>query len=249
MSDKVWPIHIINLADNTARMENVRHQLDAQKLAFERVDAVNGWKLSDQEISKVYDAARNARRHKQDLVPAEIGCYLSHIEAWKRIAASVDPGGIVLEDDFAAEKDLRSVLEALCANRHQDWDIAKLFSISSPARVTATEPLVGQYDIVVPYRVPSTTLGYAITREAAQHLLSHSIPFCRPIDEDHKFFWEHGLAISLVQPNPIHVGEQDTKTGTIGEARRSVDKTGRWRKLRYQLGYQMRLRWHRMRGR
>ncbi len=249
MNELVWPIHVINLADNTARMENVRRQLDAQGLPFERVDAVNGWALSEQATTEVYDAAGNLRRHKQDLVLAEIGCYLSHIEAWKRIVASPAAGGIVLEDDFAAEPDLRQVLVALCAHQSPDWDIAKLFSISAPARVLRSASLEGKYDIVLPYRVPSTTLGYAISKDSARHLLDHSRPFSRPIDEDHKFFWEHGQSIALVQPNPIRVGEQDTETGTIGEARRSVEKTGRWRKLRYQLGYQMRLRWHRMRGR
>ena len=246
MTRPLWPCYVINLADNTVRMDNVRAQLDAQGIAFERVEAVNGWALSDEEIAQVYDPVANAKRGKQDLVPAEMGCYLSHIHAWRTIAAGPADGGVILEDDFQAVESLSDVLGALCASPDRAWDIAKLFSINADPKIIASSPLTEGYVLATPLRVPSTTLGYAITRQAAQVLLERSVPFFRPIDEDHKFLWEHGLRVSLVIPSPVVVGEQEAVTGTIGAARRKRSKGRALRKLRYQLGYQLRIRLHRL---
>lgn len=248
MTAPLWPTYVINLRDNTVRMDNVRRQLDAQGIGFERIEGVLGADLTPTEIAEAYDAHANQTRAKQDLVAGEIGCYLSHIAAWNRIADGDAAGGIVLEDDFRAAPDARDVLKALSAHDTPDWDIAKLFSINEAPDVIASAPLIHGYTLTRPYRVPSTTLGYAITRASAVALLEHSVPFFRPIDEDHKFFWEHGQRIALVSPNAFEVGEQEAVTGTIGSARRTRSKGGAWRKLRYQLGYQALLRWHRARG-
>lgn len=244
----IWPSYVINLADNTTRMETVRAQLDAQGIPFERVEAVWGADLPPEEVARVYDAGANKRRAKQDLVPGELGCYLSHIAAWRRIAEGTAPGGIILEDDFAASSDLAEVLHALCVTPSPEWDIAKLFCIDDAPQMISAAPLAGRYQLCKPYRVPSTTLGYAITRASAAALLARSVPFFRPIDEDHKFFWEHGQRIALVHPNVLTVGTQDAATGTIGSERRGRSKGAAWRKLRYQLGYQLRLRLHRLKG-
>lgn len=239
---------MINLRDNTVRMDHVRRQLDAQDIAFERIDAVFGADLNPAETAKAYDARANQTRAKQDLVPGEIGCYLSHIAAWRRIADGEAAGGIVLEDDFAAAPDLAEVLHALSATDAPDWDIAKLICIHDDPKLTSSAPLTGRYHLTRPYRVPTMALGYAIKRASAAAMLARVPPFFRPVDEDQKFFWEHGQRIALVQPNPLSVGEQEAATGTIGSARRKRSKGRALRKLRYQFGYQLRLRWHRFRG-
>ncbi|MFC6687900.1 glycosyltransferase family 25 protein [Jhaorihella thermophila] len=123
----MWTSYVINLAPNVERMRNSARQLEAQGLPWRRIDAVNGWELSEDEIARVYDARANARRGKYPLVPAEIGCYLSHIEAWRAIAASDQPGGFIFEDDFAANGTLGPVLRALVEDEPRDWDMVKLF--------------------------------------------------------------------------------------------------------------------------
>jgi glycosyl transferase family 25 len=81
-----WPSYLINLADNTARLENSNAQFMAQAIPFERINAVNGWALTPSEITQNYDVAANKTHAKAPLVASEVGCYLSHITAWKRIA-------------------------------------------------------------------------------------------------------------------------------------------------------------------
>lgn len=248
----MWTSYVINLAPNVERMHNSARQLEAHELPYQRIDAVNGWELAEDQIAEVYDARANARRGRYPLVSAEIGCYLSHIEAWRAIAAADEPGGFVFEDDFAANDTLRPVLEALVADAARDWDMVKLFFLDTGPRVHASRPLDRDFRLVVPDKVPTCQIAYGLTRGAAAHLAARALPFFRPVDEDQKFFWETGLRVALVLPPPIVVGDQQAETGTIGNARRAAE-AGRSRGgqalhgLNYQLRYRALLRWHRWR--
>ncbi|MFC3118386.1 glycosyltransferase family 25 protein [Jhaorihella thermophila] len=229
-------------------------QLEAQGLPWRRIDAVNGWELSEDEIARVYDARANARRGKYPLVPAEIGCYLSHIEAWRAIAASDQPGGFIFEDDFAANGTLGPVLRALVEDEPRDWDMVKLFFL----RRQSTHPCQPPAGAGFPHRgarqgahLPDRL--WAQARGGGASGFARPALFFRPVDEDQKFFWETGLRVALVLPPPIEVGDQQAETGTIGNARRAAT-AGRSRLRQglhgalYQLRYRVLLRWHRWRG-
>ena len=246
----MWPVYVINLVDNKARLAAVKRILDAQGIAFRRIEAVNGWTLSDAEIARVYDAARNARNGRQPLVRAEIGCYLSHIIAWELIAAGEAPGGVVFEDDFDATPSLTVVLAALSADSLNDWDIVKLFSLEPNVPMGGARELLPDVKIGIPYRVPTCLLGYAVTRAGAALLVAQARPFFRPVDEDMKFLWETALRVALVQPPPVLLGDQQSITGTVGRARRNARRWGIRQALHNAL-YALRYRWalHRFRRR
>lgn len=247
----MWMSYLINLAQNKERLENCTRQFHEQNIAFTRIEAVNGRALSQDAIDRLYDPVQNKHKAKHDLVPAEIGCYASHLEAWRQIAQSEQQGGFIFEDDFAAHESLAVILKSLMAD-NESWDIVKLFAFEKSMRIVCQTPLTQTHQLIVPYKVPSCTVGYAIRRQAAQHLSDISIPFFRPIDEDHKFFWEKGLDVRLVTPPPLTMDCQTTPTGTIGYDRRQAVHTmpkmglfslGRiWRKWRYQIGYQLTLK-------
>jgi glycosyl transferase, family 25 len=240
----MWPSLVINLARNTVRMDNAARALTAQGIPFARLDAVNGFDLPPDEVARVYDADANRRRGRAPLVGAEIGCYLSHIQAWRQIAAGDAPGGFIFEDDFDAGADLADVLRLLSDDGGRDWDMVKLFSFDTAPATIAGRALGPRHRIVIPDRVPTCLIGYGVTRAAAAHLESRAIPFFRPVDEDQKFFWETGLRNALVLPPPVRVGDQQTVTGTIGVARRTAAKAiprRPFHTLRYQIGYRLAL--------
>ncbi|MCB6178830.1 glycosyltransferase family 25 protein [Rhodobacter sp. Har01] len=244
----MWPAYVINLADNTARLAAVSGVLGGQGVAFRRIDAVNGWKLGPAEIAAAYDAARNARDGRQPLVPAEIGCYLSHIAAWEQIAAGDAPGGFVFEDDFDATSDLARVMTALSTDATGDWDMVKLFTLDPAVPLGAARDLAPGVRIGIPYRVPTCLIGYGLTRAAAARLAARARPFFRPVDEDQKFVWETGLRVALVLPPPVVLGDQQTVTGTIGRARRDGRRGGLGQalhRLLYGLRYRRALARHR----
>jgi GR25 family glycosyltransferase involved in LPS biosynthesis len=47
----MWPSHVINLAENTARLAAAGSILGAQGIDFGRVGGVNGWALTVDEIA------------------------------------------------------------------------------------------------------------------------------------------------------------------------------------------------------
>jgi glycosyl transferase family 25 len=247
----IWPVHVINMAANTTRMARAAAELDRLGLPFIRFEAVDGRALPPDRLARVYDPAQNRRRARHPMIGPEIGCYLSHVALWERIAAGDAPGGVILEDDFAAAEDLPAVLAAL-AGDHGDWEIAKLFSARRSQMVLARRPLAPGREIGVPYKVPNTTLGYAIRREAAARLAARALPVSRPIDEDHKHFWELGLRVAMVVPPPLSYGEQSAETGTITAARRRTRDAGTSapvqavRTLGYRLSYLVNLHWNRL---
>ena len=242
----MWPSYVINLPENTIRMDNSARQLTAQRIPFERVNTVNGWALSESEIGLVYDAAVNRRRAKHPLLRSEIGCYLSHVTAWRQIAEGESAGGFIFEDDFLATEDLADVLSRLCEDE-RDWDMVKLFSFDQAPRAVTRRQFGPRHEVVVPFRVPSCMVGYGLTREAARHLAKRAIPFFRPVDEDQKFFWETGLRVALVLPSPVLAGNEQAMTRTTREERRLLVKRGgmhAWHNLIYQLRYRALLHWH-----
>jgi len=247
-------VFVINLDRDTRRLAACVAMLESAGIEWQRVPAVNGRSLPPEALNEVYDADANLRRAKHPLVPPEIGCYLSHLRAWEAIVESELSMGVVLEDDFSITGNLADVIDAL-SHDHKNWDIAKLFSFKPDVRLMRRRELNNATQIGIPYRVPSTTLGYAITRDAAERLLKCSTPFFRPIDEDHKFFWEKDLRVALVQPPPLRVGLQASADGTVGDVRKMNAQTvgvggimRPLRGLRYSLGYQLRLHLARMAG-
>ena len=119
---------------------NSDHQFDKAGIAYDRLEAVDGWELTDDEIARVYDEAANRRRARYPLVRPEIGLYLSQINAWKHIAAGSADGGFVFEDDFAAAATLADVLNMLSADS-ADWDMVKLYARKPAPYTISRRPL------------------------------------------------------------------------------------------------------------
>ena len=215
---------------------------------------VNGRALPADRIAKVYDQRSNRARARHPLTPPEIGCYLSHIAAWRAVAALDAPGGIILEDDFRITGDFAGALQAVSADTG-DWDMLKLFTFRPEAKRLRPRPVGTGFEIAEPYKVPSTMLGYALRRDAANRLLHRAQPFFRPVDEDMKFYWERDLSIALLSPQPIAVGNQDTAEGSVGDSRKGYSKKDKrsgvervLAGLRYQMGYSAGLHSRRLLG-
>ena len=246
-----WPVYVINMAANSTRMAHAAAELDQLGIPFVRFEAVDGRALSQEELTRVYDPVANLTRSRHGMVGPEIGCYLSHLALWEKIAASDASGGIILEDDFTSADDLAAVLAAVARDKG-NWQIVKLFSARVGQKLLNSRPLVKNREIAVPYKVPNTTLGYAIRRETAARLAACTLPVSRPIDEDHKHFWEQNLRIAMVAPPPLAFGVHSAETGTITAARSHKTKQPAggvlrhlWRSLSFRINYLVKLHWYR----
>lgn len=250
-----WPVYVINMDSNATRLARVGAELDAAGVAWTRLPAVNGRALSDADLTRVYDARANRRFARHDLVAPEIGCYLSHIKAAEWLRDSGAAAAVILEDDLRVTGDFAATIAALQADhaaRAGAWDMVKLFSFK-PVRLDQVCAIGQGITLGRPDRVPSTTLGYVLTRAGAEKILAKVPPIFRPVDEDHKHFWEFDLRVAMIAPQPIAIGAQETSDGTVGDSRKQMAQKDPiwvrlWRFGRYRVNYRLQLARARAKG-
>ena len=248
----MWPVYLINLAEQPERLEKSHTQFAEFNIAYERMEAVNGWQLTADEIAEVYDEVANRRWGKYPLVRPQIGLFMSHINAWKRIAAGTAEGAFIFEDDFAADPSLPDVLRLL-SEELVESDLVKLFSFKQSKFPLSRRPLGERHEIVVPYRVPNCNIAYGLTKVAAGRLSEKVIPFFRQCDETIKFFWDTNLRVSLVWPPPVRSDAETSQIGAVSTTRRAANRRKGWAQFRqttrntsYQLHYQTCLHFYRL---
>ncbi|WP_190286180.1 MULTISPECIES: glycosyltransferase family 25 protein [Pantoea] len=86
-------IFVINLARSPERRASMEQQLSRLNLEYEIVEAVDGSQLSYTDIMK------ETRPLNYALSCGEVGCALSHINIYRRIASEGIPMALILEDD------------------------------------------------------------------------------------------------------------------------------------------------------
>lgn len=241
-TDGLWPIYVISLPRASERRNLCQAQLDRLGVEFSFFDAVDGWLASEAEVAAVYDSGANRLHFKRSLTRPEIGCYLSHIELWRRIADGKQAGGIILEDDFEADISLPPVLRDLSRTAPRGFMI-KLFSPRKAGGIAVAALPAGRR-LVFDEHVSAHTTGYMIDREAARILLARSPPFWRPLDLDIKFWWETGVPVLTVEPPVISIGRLGRESAIEG-ARASSKLAGLFgllvrfgRNFKYQYQYQ-----------
>ena len=110
-----YKIFVINLDRSPDRMAYMEKQLTALNLSFERINAVDGNKSSDDFLNKFYSKRLNREKYFAPLKKAEIGCYISHLIACEKVIQENLDYGIILEDDlildsnFALDKKKRAL--------------------------------------------------------------------------------------------------------------------------------------------
>ena len=93
-------IYYINLEKSKERrdwMESQLSKIASDQIEYERVSAINGETLTQEDIDAVIETASN---NSYELKPNEIACFISHKKVWEKIANSKDQYSVILEDDI-----------------------------------------------------------------------------------------------------------------------------------------------------
>lgn len=220
------PIFLINLDGSDERLSAATAQLDAAGLTFERLPAFDGRKLRVDEFPD-YDAKAAIRYLGRPMRGGEIGCYLSHLRAAKRIVDSGVPFGIVLEDDMClppgAAQTLQSLLAWLEANPI-DWHLINLgpnkHKISTP--LARFETANGCHTVTRAHYFPITTTGLLWNRAGAQAFVAGHESIFAPVDN----YFRHWLTRSdrglAVWPPLITTTGAESEI-TSGPVKRSIE--------------------------
>jgi len=213
MSERSIPglkVVLLNLERSADRRQAMQNQLSDLQIAFEWIRAIDGkarWaEIADKVSTEAFD--RNIGR---GVLPGEVGCYLSHLQAWNFLLESDDDVLLVLEDDIVFGDEFVTAVE-LAIEHRRDWDFLKLNKIR--AKHPIRQKAIGDYAPHA-YPGPATGLGaYLIQRHTIEKLLPRMLPITRPIDHEldriHVYDFRHlGL-----EPFPSHVEDGNISTIT-----------------------------------
>jgi glycosyl transferase, family 25 len=193
------PTYVINLDRAVDRLSHMEATLSDLSMSFERIPAIDGKSVhftSADFAERTYTLLHGRRRN-----PAEIGCYLSHIECARRLLASSAEHALVLEDDVSLPEDIHDLVHTAIA-AGSDWDILRLSSVNDGAKYPFRE-LTAKRSLAIALTREKGSGAYIINRSAAKWFVTRLLPMRLPFDL--AFDLEHFacLKAAFVRPVPV----------------------------------------------
>ncbi|HBG99080.1 MAG TPA: hypothetical protein DDY29_10275 [Rhodobacteraceae bacterium] len=208
----MWPIYVINLDREPARLASMAAQLDGLGLGWQRVAARDRLREDMAAAALAFGAQPGAGPFPA--TPGDFCCSLTHRDIWQRTASDEAPGAVILEDDARlspAFTDFMALDVTAVMTRHR-LGALKLEYWPGPQR-SRRFPLgrrLGQVGAATLYRLRSSfygTCGYAITRAGARAVLARWPAMAMPVDH-FLFSRRAGRGFGLLRPgflNPAPV--------------------------------------------
>jgi len=215
-------VYVINLARSKERWDKMAAQLAGVGIPFERIEAVDGMSLSDAEIAECYSPLKNFFCYPRFMSKGEIGCYLSHIKAMRKILHDGVKYGVVLEDDLTVSPELAK-LPKILSDIKFDFDCMKLISPGYKKRVIERIEIAGT-EFVRWLKPPTYNAAYLMTGNGCKLFCQSRKKFYRPVDVDIQYFWESNLKIVGIFPEMFSFAA-DSKVSTIDVKGRKKSKT------------------------
>lgn len=226
------PILLINLPGSTARLADAQRQFAAAGLGFERIDAVDGRRMAQEEVDAL--CPDNSDSFYSPLTRGEVGCYLSHLEALRTMVRRGMPAAVVFEDDFRLLPGFVPCLRELLALGDGLPDLVKMYGARRRGQVMRR--LGCGAALVRSSSPPICSTCTLWTQRGARKMLAASSSLRRPVDVQLKHWWEEDLDILWLAPPAVEESPEHTPASTIG-SRKVVSALGRFRKMRYRWGY------------
>ena len=145
-----------------------------------------------------YDELRRVAAYGYPMIRGEVGCFLAHRDAWRRVTEGPDDLVLVLEDDAVLAACDLDAISTVAARRELDDIVTLLFTVSHMSFRRWRQ--VGAVSIVRPTGTTHSTVAYLIGKESAAHLLAHSETFFCPVDDYLNMSYLHGVTLVLTCP-------------------------------------------------
>ena len=201
--------YYISLEKAEDRRKRLLPLLEKLRIPFEWIVAVYGKELPRPEKDKVTDKEIFRALMGKNIVDGEIGCYLSHLKAWKTFLQSKHSYALIIEDDASFNPvELNKVVNELIANNDK-WDYVNL----DPWRTTnarAIKNISDKFCLMVPKQRVWLTTCQLINRKAAASLIQRALPIKMPVDHFVYRSWELGYKFRTVEPKIVRQIGNDT---------------------------------------
>jgi hypothetical protein len=160
-------IFVISLKDSDRRRQ-LESALESLGLSWRRIDAVDGRHIDEIRLRRIAAPSAGRLLYGQPLTPTQIGCFLSHREAYRQFTEASSEWAVVLEDDAYPLDGASEFLEAL-SNWHPAG--ATIVEGFTAGRVNGTHDhnvLAPELGVQRLKTFPGFTVAYAINQAAAE---------------------------------------------------------------------------------
>ena len=194
-----YATYVINLAQASERLTYIKTQLDQQNISFERIDAVLGDLLTEPILD--YNEKKFNRLFGKQTNKRVVGCYFSHIKAFRTFLKSEEPYALILEDDATIPDDFTKILDEAMAYSKQ-WDLLRLSSFRE-GKFLVFGDLSGNRKISYNTQIVKNTAAYLINRKAAECCVQKMLPMFLPYDIALDREWNYGFKAACIHPFPV----------------------------------------------
>lgn len=168
----------------------MHQQLSQLKIAFERIDALDGMKIAAKTLRKYQQQSKKSYLHYATLSAGEIGCALSWHKAWALVAKHNSKACVVLEDDVKLHDNFKNTIEKL--SKSLDDNIIIDLSGKKGFLIKATKTING-IKLIRYHTPPLNNQGQIYGKKACQIFLNKIQNFKAPVDTLQQMLWLHDI--------------------------------------------------------
>lgn len=193
--------YIVNLATSIARKKYMQELLGEYSfLEQEFVEAVDGRLFSQEERAKVFDDKTCYKRYGHDVKGGEVGCTLSHLKCYNKLAQSNEKFALIFEDDITIMRNLNTL----------DWGkVAEFMSVDEP-RIMFLSGDYWYWDKKPFTRVFSAVGSYAyLINHAAAEKIVNEILVPSNLADDWDVYKQLGVKLFAVHPYMVDANIAD----------------------------------------
>lgn len=177
---------IINLEEDVERRANAITQCRNNNIKYHIINAINGRLLSDMKLREI-----THHKYSNGLTPSEIGCALSHYNAYKKIVSDKLSYALIIEDDINLNNGINDILQHLEKMEYKEPTIILLSEIRKYINIGRVK--INNIFSIVNVSQASLSHGYIINYEAAVKLLEVLFPIWLEADR-----WSYLREIGVV---------------------------------------------------
>ena len=204
---------ILHLQRASSRGPNVRSLCASMAIESEVLAAVDGARLSAEQVEQAHARRRFRPTYPFPLTRTEVGVFLSHRAAWRRIVDDDLDFAFIFEDDARIEPSLFAELFEFVTLERAAWDYVLL--PATPIRNGTPVASRGGLTLLRPDAPPLRAIAQIVSRDAAKRLLDRTLPFDRPIDTLMQMPWVTGQPVLVASPSPVRDVSRETGGSTV----------------------------------
>jgi GR25 family glycosyltransferase involved in LPS biosynthesis len=226
-AEKTYKTFIVHLERAKGRKAQVQDLVAKAPYSIQIIDAVDGAKLSKQDIETCYSQTPVMQpKYPFVLNAGEMGCFLSHRKVWQEIVDQGLDAGLIFEDDVQIDPQQFSKALALAEAHVRELGYIQFLvrEVRGHNKVLVKgDGVIVAQPVVTPLRTSAQFVSYA----TAQELLELTGKFDRPVDGVLQLYWETGIQLSCVIPSGVSDRTAATGGSTLSAKQPLSKKLGR----------------------